>query len=39
MMFWLGLVAAWAFSRTGSLWPCVGAHAYGNAIAVWTSVI
>jgi hypothetical protein len=39
LMFWLGLVTAWAFKRTGSLWPCVGAHAYGNAIAVWTSVI
>jgi membrane protease YdiL (CAAX protease family) len=39
MMLWLGLVAAWAFNRTGSLWPCIGAHAYGNAIAVWTSII
>ena len=39
MMTWIGLVTAWAFHRTGSLWPCVAAHAFTNAIAIWASVV
>jgi membrane protease YdiL (CAAX protease family) len=38
MMIWIGLCTAWAFHRTGSLWPCVAAHAFGNAMAIWASV-
>jgi membrane protease YdiL (CAAX protease family) len=38
MLTWMGLVTAWALHRTGSLWPCLGAHAFSNAIAVWASV-
>jgi membrane protease YdiL (CAAX protease family) len=39
MMTWIGLCTAWAFHRTGSLWPGVGAHAFSNAIAVWSSIV
>lgn len=38
-IFWSGLVFAWAFHRTSNLWPGVAAHAYGNGIAVWWSMM
>ncbi|HVV48661.1 MAG TPA: CPBP family intramembrane glutamic endopeptidase [Polyangia bacterium] len=37
-IFWSGLVFAWAFQRTGNLWPGVAAHAVGNALALWSSL-
>ena len=38
-IFWSGLVFAWAFQRTGNLWPAVAAHAYGNGMALWWSLM
>ena len=38
-IFWSGLVFAWAFHRTGNLWPGVAAHAYGNGMALWWSLM
>jgi uncharacterized protein len=38
-IFWSGLVFAWAFQRTGNLWPGVVAHAYGNAMALWWNLM
>jgi membrane protease YdiL (CAAX protease family) len=37
-VFWTGLVVAWAFNRTGNLWPSVAAHAACNAMALWWSL-
>jgi CAAX protease family protein len=30
----LGVALAWLYDRTGSLWPCVLAHAFNNALAL-----
>jgi CAAX protease family protein len=30
----LGVGMAWLYDRTGSLWPCVGAHFVNNALAI-----
>jgi membrane protease YdiL (CAAX protease family) len=38
-IFWSGLVFGWAFHRTGNLWPSVAAHAYGNGMALWWSLM
>jgi membrane protease YdiL (CAAX protease family) len=38
-IFWSGLVFAWAFHRTGNLWPGVVAHAYGNGMALWWNLM
>ena len=37
-VFWTGLVLAWAFNRTGNLWPSIAAHAACNALALWWSL-
>jgi membrane protease YdiL (CAAX protease family) len=29
-VFWSALVWAWAYERSGSLWPCIAAHAVDN---------
>ncbi len=34
VVVWTGLVTAWAYDRTGSLWPSLMVHASGNALAV-----
>jgi membrane protease YdiL (CAAX protease family) len=34
VVMWTGLVTAWAYDRTGSLWPSLLVHASGNAFAV-----
>ena len=41
--FWLmvqylvpGLVLAWTFERSGTLWASVGLHMAVNAMSVWT---
>jgi hypothetical protein len=39
VVFWTGLVTAWAFNRTGSLWPCIGVHAFRNVLAIWASLV
>ena len=31
-----GLVLAWCYDRTGTLWTAIGVHAAANALAVWT---
>ena len=31
-----GLVLAWVYDRTGTLWTSIGLHAAANALAVWT---
>ena len=33
-----GLVLAWVYDRTGTLWTSVGLHAAANALAAWTMV-
>jgi membrane protease YdiL (CAAX protease family) len=33
-VFVTGLLLAWLYHRTGSLWPCMAAHAGQNAIAL-----
>jgi hypothetical protein len=33
-IFITGLLLAWLYRRTGSLWPCIAAHAGQNAIAL-----
>jgi membrane protease YdiL (CAAX protease family) len=33
-----GLVLAWAYERSGSLWTSVGLHAVANALGVWTAL-
>ena len=30
----LGLLLGWLFLRAGSIWPCVTAHAFQNALAL-----
>jgi hypothetical protein len=30
VVFWSGILWALAYERTGSLWPCIVAHAAGN---------
>ena len=32
-VFWSGILWALAYERTGSLWPCIVAHAAGNLVA------
>lgn len=31
-VFWSGVVFAWIYERSGSLWPCVAAHGAGNLL-------
>lgn len=31
-----GLVLAWVYDRTGTLWTSIGLHAVANALAIWT---
>ncbi len=31
-----GLVLAWVYDHTGTLWTAIGLHAIANALAVWT---
>ena len=31
-----GLVLAWVYDRTGTLWTSIGLHAAANALSVWT---
>ena len=31
-----GLVLAWAYDHTGTLWTSIGIHAAANALSVWT---
>lgn len=33
-----GLVLAWVYDRTGTLWTSIGLHAAANALAVWTMI-
>lgn len=33
-----GLVLAWVYDRTGTLWTSIGLHAAANALAAWTLV-
>ncbi len=33
-----GLVLAWVYDRTGTLWTSIGLHASANALAVWTMI-
>ena len=35
----LKLVTAWAYDRTGSLWPSVLVHASGNALGLLSALI
>ena len=37
-VFVTGLLLAWLYHRTGSLWPCVAAHAGQNAIALIATI-
>ena len=39
LVVWSGLVTAWAYDRTGSLWPSVLVHASGNALALLAGLI
>ena len=32
-VFWSACLWAWAYEKTGSLWPCIGAHAVDNLAA------
>jgi membrane protease YdiL (CAAX protease family) len=38
-VFWTGLVATWAFHRTGNLWPSVFTHGVGNAVVVLVNIV
>lgn len=38
-VFWTGLVATWAFNRTGNLWPSVVTHGVGNAVVLFTNIV
>lgn len=31
-----GLVLAWVYDRTGTLWTSIGLHAAANALSAWT---
>ena len=31
-VFWSGVAFAWVYEKSGSLWPCVAAHAAGNLL-------
>ena len=31
-VFWSGVVFAWVYEKSGSLWPCVAAHGAGNLL-------
>lgn len=33
-----GLVLAWVYDRTGTLWTSIGLHAAANALSAWTLV-
>ena len=33
-----GIVLAWVYDHTGSLWTSIGLHAIANALAVWTQM-
>ena len=33
-----GLVLAWVYDRTGTLWTSIGLHAAANALSAWTIV-
>ena len=33
-----GLVLAWAYDHTGTLWSSILLHAAANALSVWASV-
>lgn len=33
-----GLVLAWAYEHSGSLWTAIGIHAVANALSVWTMI-
>ena len=33
-----GLVLAWAYDYSGTLWASIGLHAVTNAISVWTMI-
>jgi len=38
-VFWSGLLWAWAYERTGSLWPSIGLHAADNLMATLSVIV
>jgi uncharacterized protein len=38
-VFWSGLLWAWAYERTGSLWPSIGLHAADNLMATLAVIV
>jgi hypothetical protein len=38
-VFWSGLLWAWAYERTGSLWPSIGLHAADNLMATLSVIL
>jgi membrane protease YdiL (CAAX protease family) len=38
-LFLLGIFLSWLFIKTRSLWPCIGAHVFFNAFAMFWQTI